>query len=433
MSKDVNQNTTSIWSESGSNYIPADNASHTKKIPPGIYKFRPTMTGWYLERTANVFTFPYKLYGAVGNNVIERVSKAWNGLEGNLGIFMNGLKGTGKTVNAQLIANWGNSIGLPCLVVSEPIDVLQDVLQRLEQDMIVLFDEFEKTHSLEQQQHLLTTIDGMARNKFKRLFLFTTNNPNVDENFIDRPSRIRYTWTYSNLQDDVIDEMIADMLNPKLNHFIPAIKDYINTRVVKSVDTIKAILGEVNLFEESPESFDGILNLTKRAPKSFNVYQLDSDNIVINEIVKWLVPNNIDFIIQRMSQSFRNEFIRNHGNGKPLDLVDYLMGYNVRLIAPHDNLDDVWYGHLGVPLSKTWLTTNKDLKDAYQDIYSEIIYIDERPEDWKVPTFEKYSDEFYSYFGEQNVYGTSERKVFKLKVVPNFESATYNSGNMFGF
>lgn len=72
------------------------NIANVDSIPVGIYsiKFNP-MEGWSLEQTGEKFTFDYKVYG-LQQQFVQHVLKTFKNTKGNLGILLNGVKGTGK-------------------------------------------------------------------------------------------------------------------------------------------------------------------------------------------------------------------------------------------------------------------------------------------------------------------------------------------------
>lgn len=73
------------------------------------------MTGYHLDRYADKFVFPYKMYG-LQNEFIDHVIKTYHATEGNLGIMLTGTKGTGKTVTAKELAN---KLNLPIIIVKD--------------------------------------------------------------------------------------------------------------------------------------------------------------------------------------------------------------------------------------------------------------------------------------------------------------------------
>lgn len=105
-----------VWVCSGSTYTQVSSGySVEQSLPVGIYSICLTMTGYHLDRYADKFVFPYKMYG-LQNEFIDHVIKTYHATEGNLGIMLTGTKGTGKTVTAKELAN---KLNLPIIIVKD--------------------------------------------------------------------------------------------------------------------------------------------------------------------------------------------------------------------------------------------------------------------------------------------------------------------------
>lgn len=103
--------------------------------------------------------------------------------------MLSGVKGTGKTVMAKVIAKNSN---LPVIVVDEdfPTSQINDFFRKFTTPVAVIFDEVDKHWDTED---LLGWLDGVQTNA-KKLVLFTCNNEDrVNEYLKDRCSRVRYT------------------------------------------------------------------------------------------------------------------------------------------------------------------------------------------------------------------------------------------------
>lgn len=84
------------WIQTGSNYKRVEgNISNIDVVPKGVYNIGLNLSGWYLERTADEFTFDFKLYG-LQNKFIDYVLTSYNNTKGNFGILLTGTKGTGN-------------------------------------------------------------------------------------------------------------------------------------------------------------------------------------------------------------------------------------------------------------------------------------------------------------------------------------------------
>lgn len=77
-----------VWMCSGSTYTQVSSGySVEQSLPVGIYSICLTMTGYHLDRYADKFVFPYKMYG-LQNEFIDHVIKTYHATEGNLGILV---------------------------------------------------------------------------------------------------------------------------------------------------------------------------------------------------------------------------------------------------------------------------------------------------------------------------------------------------------
>ena len=131
------------WLQSNNTYKKVEgDFSTVDTIPVGIYNIGLSMTGWYLEKYADKFTFDYKMYG-LQTEFCEHVLKTYKNTKGNFGIMLTGTKGTGKTVTAKTLAN---DFNLPVIIVKDMGDHNQEMIEFLggfNFDCVLFFDEFE--------------------------------------------------------------------------------------------------------------------------------------------------------------------------------------------------------------------------------------------------------------------------------------------------
>lgn len=222
------------------------------------------MTGYHLDRYADKFVFPYKMYG-LQNEFIDHVIKTYHATEGNLGIMLTGTKGTGKTVTAKELAN---KLNLPIIIVKDMGDHNQSMIEFLssiEGDCILFLDEFEKNFS-ESDSTILQIMDGVYNSKYRKVFLLTTNAMTINENMVGRPSRIRYVKEFGNLDLKVVNEYLDDALQvPEARQDL---LDFIDSLTISTIDILKTIVNEVNIH--------GIEGL-RRAKSFFNVVTNEYD------------------------------------------------------------------------------------------------------------------------------------------------------------
>ena len=233
------------WIQNGSNYKRVEgNVSNVDTVPKGIYNVGLSITGWYLERTADEFVFNYKIYG-LQSKFMQHVLTAFENTKGNFGILLNGTKGTGKTITAKVLAN---KLNLPVIIVKsfgENNSQLIEFLASFNFDCVFFFDEFEKNFS-DKDSSILQIMDGVYTSEYRRIFLLTTNETNINDNLISRPSRLRYIHEFSNLEPEITREYLNDTLNDKSH--IEDIIDFVDTLQISTIDILKSIVEEINIF-----------------------------------------------------------------------------------------------------------------------------------------------------------------------------------------
>lgn len=235
----------SVWMMSGDNARQvSSNFKVFEKLPIGIYNIDLVpFTGWVLEKYADKFEFDYKLYD-LQSDFIKYVCKTFNSTNGNLGILLNGTKGTGKTVTAKELAN---ALNLPVIIVKSFGDKNQDLIEFLSTincDCILFFDEFEKNFS-EKDSTILQIMDGVYNSGYRKVFLLTTNTMNINDNLIGRPSRIRYVKTFKNLELKTVKAYLNDNLKDKTCY--SEVIEYIDSLTISTIDILKSIVNEINI------------------------------------------------------------------------------------------------------------------------------------------------------------------------------------------
>lgn len=153
-------------------------------------KYERYGVGSYFEEDGSL-SLPKKVYTTKDDDIfIKRVNTYFEKTSKlSTGVMLSGVKGTGKTVMAKVIAKNSN---LPIIVVDEdfPTSQINDFFRKFSTPVAVIFDEVDKHWDTED---LLGWLDGVQTNA-KKLVLFTCNNEDrVNEYLKDRCSRVRYT------------------------------------------------------------------------------------------------------------------------------------------------------------------------------------------------------------------------------------------------
>lgn len=235
-----------IWLQDGNIFSQgsATTVSHPEGLPKGIYEVKLSITGFYLSKIAESFTFDYKLYG-LNQKFIDYVLKTYENTTGNLGVLLDGIKGTGKTVTAKELCN---RLQLPVILVqSMGSDTNSKLIKYLSTsidfDCIFFFDEYEK--EFKNSSDVLSFMDGTYNSIYRKVFLLTTNELNVDPNLLGRPSRIRYKKSFNNLSEEVTREILNDILKDKTA--IEKVIELTHSMNIITIDLIKAIATEINI------------------------------------------------------------------------------------------------------------------------------------------------------------------------------------------
>lgn len=234
-----------IWLQDGNVFSQgsATTVAHPEGLPKGIYEVKVSMTGFYLSKIAESFTFDYKLYG-LNQKFIDYVLKTYKNTTGNLGVLLDGIKGTGKTVTAKELCN---HLQLPVILVQSMGDSNDKLIKYLSTtinfDCIFFFDEYEK--EFKNSSDVLSFMDGTYNSIYRKIFLLTTNELNVDPNLLGRPSRIRYKKSFSNLSEEVTREILNDILKDKTA--IEKVIELTHSMNIITIDLIKAIATEINI------------------------------------------------------------------------------------------------------------------------------------------------------------------------------------------
>lgn len=255
--------------EDTTNIIPA--------LPKKVFnmRFDPDRHEIYLEEFADEFHFDFKIYG-MESKLIEHIMKTFESTTSNLGMLFNGIKGTGKTVTAKIIANRTN---LPVILVNAPFPGLAEFIAKISCPCVLFFDEFEKNFDTDHKEDkdLLSIMDGVFNSPHRRVFILTTNKLYVNENLLGRPSRIRYRKSFGNLSPEVIQEYLND--NLKNEKFAPEILEFIDTLSISTIDILKSIVDEVNIHDTSVNDFKSFLNV-EQAKYSYmtELYREDDDD-----------------------------------------------------------------------------------------------------------------------------------------------------------
>lgn len=232
-----------------------------------------------LEESSGL-SLPSKVYCTQRDErFIDKVINSYNLSEsGFTGVMLAGLKGSGKTVMAKVIAN---KSGLPIINIDKNIRpyILRNLVEKLgDTSVCFLFDELDKVLADYDDSVLLQVLDG-SDTKGKHMILFTCNDDyEISEYLIDRCSRIRYWRKFDEMSPSLIMEVLNDKLNDKKE--VKSLTDFIKDNFeVCSFDNIASFVKEANdyptttfeeLFEDMNLSSKGTIKPHARSCKENN-------------------------------------------------------------------------------------------------------------------------------------------------------------------
>lgn len=219
----------------------------------------------YFEEDGSL-SLPSKVYTTKSDDIfIKRVNTYFQKTSKlSTGVMLSGIKGTGKTVMAKVIAKNSN---LPIIVVDEdyPTGRINDFFRKFETPVTIIFDEVDKHWDTED---LLGWLDGVQTNA-KKLVLFTCNNEDrVNDYLKDRCSRVRYIRHFEAndnarfLREILRDKGIAEDKIEDTYTFI------VNNFGLLSIDNILSFIDEKLLFPElSNEEIFNDMNISSKKGK----------------------------------------------------------------------------------------------------------------------------------------------------------------------
>lgn len=238
--------------QSGSTLLPTGGKESVhESMPTGTWVVMENMVGLYYSRMAD-FEEIGKMYGS-HDKMAERIIRTYLSREKTTGVLLSGDKGSGKSLLARLVSVKGYKLGIPTIVVNHAFtgDAFAKLLASVEQPAIVLMDEFEKVYSREEQEAVLTLLDGMSSSN--KLFILTVNDKyRVDNHMRNRPGRLFYSLEFSGVDSEFVREYCNDNLDNK-DH-VDAVVNVSALFESFNFDILKALVEEMNRYEEDPHT-----------------------------------------------------------------------------------------------------------------------------------------------------------------------------------
>lgn len=247
--------------KNGNTFRPTDeqNVDIRTLLPPANYIIKEDQYGNLFFEIVGSFEFKGKRYG---ENIrwTKRILDTCLSRPAGTGVMLTGEKGSGKSLLAKTVSMEGIERDMPTIVINAPWrgDKFNALIQSIQQPAIVLFDEFEKVYNSDQQEEILTLLDGVFPTQ--KLFMFTCNDKwRVDRHMRNRPGRIFYMVDFTGLTTEFIEEYCNDNLHNKSH--IQTICKITGLFSQFNFDMLKALVEEMNRYDENPTDALAMLNV----------------------------------------------------------------------------------------------------------------------------------------------------------------------------
>ena len=250
-----------------------DNSMKTyEQLPPQVYLVNfDERSGFFLTIYQDI-DIKGKIYG-VHQEKVNKVLTAFTKFERSLGVILSGDKGIGKSLFAKLLsAKAVNEYKMPLIIVNTYIPGIGEYLNAIEQEVVVLFDEFDKTFARsdkhDPQAEMLTLFDGIAQGK--KLFVVTCNETNnLNAFLVNRPGRFHYHFRFGYPSAEDIREYLSDQISECYYGEIDKVVSFAK-KVNLNYDCLRSIAFEL----ECGDSFE-------EAIKDLNIMNMDDEKFTV--------------------------------------------------------------------------------------------------------------------------------------------------------
>ena len=240
------------------------------QLPSQVYQVNfNQLTGPFLSKYSDI-EVNEKIYG-VHEAKVNKVLNAYKQFQRNLGVILSGDKGIGKSLFAKLLAIECAKRGMPVVIVSSYFPGIADYIASIEQEVMVMFDEFDKTFSMKDgdtQAEMLTLFDGLAQGK--KMYVITCNClKDLNDYLVNRPGRFHYHFRFQYPTSEEIRQYLSDKLNKEYWGEIEKVVSFA-AKVDVNYDCLRAIAFELNNGIEFEEAVLD-LNIMNIQREHFNV------------------------------------------------------------------------------------------------------------------------------------------------------------------
>lgn len=282
--------------ESGKRYRIFNNAITTyDQLPPKTYRvdYDPdTRTFSLLE--AHDFEIPEtKIYG----QHLDKVKKVLNSMDKmnrNLGVILSGDKGIGKSLFSKCLGLKARKKGIPVILVNEYHEGIANFLEEIEQTVMILFDEYDKTFDEKKhncQAEMLSLFDGVSAGK--KLFVITCNEiQSLSQYLINRPGRFHYHFRFLYPTADEIRDYMEDKLDKQYYDEIENVIAF-SVRMNLNYDCLRSIAFELNTGSKFQEAINDLNIIRISQYKNIKIIvEFENQATLSGKIKEWQLYDN---------------------------------------------------------------------------------------------------------------------------------------------
>jgi hypothetical protein len=261
MSTDIKK----TWRVEEDTYYLMNPAVEQDQLDNAVYEVEKDGFGrMYLRKKFDKFEFRHEIFGLEEDFIGDVLKTYQSGSMTNLGILLNGIKGTGKTVTCKILCN---KLHQPVIIVSSTFDGrIAGFLANIPQDVTIFIDEYEKIFG--QSSMLLTVMDGVKTSHYRKVFLLTTNSTHIEDNLRQRPTRILFKKEFKDLSPAVVEEVVDHYLTR--TQYKEAIIKTVSTLEIITIDIVKSLVMTTDTLDKEPDTFIKIFNVKKKT-SNYNV------------------------------------------------------------------------------------------------------------------------------------------------------------------
>ena len=282
--------------ESGKRYRIFNNAITTyDQLPPKTYRvdYDPE-TRIFSLLEAHDFEIPEtKIYG----QHLDKVKKVLNSMDKmnrNLGVILSGDKGIGKSLFSKCLGLKARKKGIPVILVNEYHEGIANFLEEIEQTVMILFDEYDKTFNDKKyncQAEMLSLFDGVSAGK--KLFVITCNEiQSLSQYLINRPGRFHYHFRFLYPTADEIRAYMEDKLDKQYYDEIENVIAF-SVRMNLNYDCLRSIAFELNTGSKFQEAINDLNIIRTDEYKEIKIIvEFENQATLSGKIKEWQLYDN---------------------------------------------------------------------------------------------------------------------------------------------